>query len=212
MQAKGTQGAAATTSGGGSSLKAWRLAVKKQVNSIRWEMGMLVFVIFYFIVVFLTFAFEDQKVMRSGRLTPPPIAFLDALCHLTFTRSLSPLTIMITRSRRSHASSVASGSRLTARPTLSPHWTTSSTVSILAFSLSFSWRSRSKYLVSVRPSPLQIFLLHPPFPPALHLAYCCNLCKFARFIRVCVLERLVQLRRFSHHPHFDGHDLARRRD
>ena len=47
---------------GGATLAQYRETVKRTVVSIRWEMGMLIFVLFYFVVVFLTFAFEDQKV------------------------------------------------------------------------------------------------------------------------------------------------------
>ena len=41
----------------GRKTKAW-------VTSMKWEMFMLVVVLFYFVVVFVTFALSDQKVWR----------------------------------------------------------------------------------------------------------------------------------------------------
>ena len=46
----------------GPTFSSTRAAVRKEVTSIRWEMGMLVFVIIYFAVVFATFALEDKQV------------------------------------------------------------------------------------------------------------------------------------------------------
>lgn len=50
-----------------SSIAKWRAWTKRQVTSIRWEMGMLVFVIVYFVIVFVTFALDDQKVGQLVR-------------------------------------------------------------------------------------------------------------------------------------------------
>jgi hypothetical protein len=59
--------------GGGDptpTIAQYREAVKRKVVSIGWEMGMLIFVLVYFVVVFLTFAFEDQKVCSPSPRTP----------------------------------------------------------------------------------------------------------------------------------------------
>ena len=49
-----------------TTLATLRQKVKKEVTSIRWEMGMLVFVMVYFAVVIATFAIEDKQV-SAGR-------------------------------------------------------------------------------------------------------------------------------------------------
>ena len=41
-----------------------RETTKAIVTSMRWELGMLVFVLAYFVVVFATFAFSDQQIAR----------------------------------------------------------------------------------------------------------------------------------------------------
>ena len=60
-----------------------RIALRKTVNSIRWEIGMLIFVLFYFVVVFTTFALDDKK----ERLEAPPAVSPASPC-LTHVPSL----------------------------------------------------------------------------------------------------------------------------
>ena len=43
-----------------------RAYVKRIVTSIQWELGMLCFVLLYFVVVFVTFALADQQVRERG--------------------------------------------------------------------------------------------------------------------------------------------------
>ena len=81
MEASPKPAAAAGGNSSSNQLKRYQLAVKRQVNSIRWEMGMLVFVIFYFIVVFLTFMFEDQKVLQ-------PVPSVASLCAFSAPAAL----------------------------------------------------------------------------------------------------------------------------
>lgn len=42
----------------------WQVKTRRTVTSIAWEMGMLVFVLLYFVVVFVTFGVDDQKIAR----------------------------------------------------------------------------------------------------------------------------------------------------
>ena len=67
MAASSTTTGADGASGDGEAskpthLERQRASLRRTVNSIRWEMGMLIFVLFYFVVVFTTFALDDQKV------------------------------------------------------------------------------------------------------------------------------------------------------
>jgi len=48
----------------GWTLRDVRRVVKKEVTSMRWEQGMLVFVLIYFLLVFTTFAIEDRQIAR----------------------------------------------------------------------------------------------------------------------------------------------------
>ena len=45
----------------GGSIKRWRLTMKRQVSSMRWEVTMLVIVVAYMAVVLATFLLADQK-------------------------------------------------------------------------------------------------------------------------------------------------------
>ena len=47
-----------------SNMKRYGRKTKAWVTSMKWEMFMLVVVLFYFVVVFVTFALSDQKVWR----------------------------------------------------------------------------------------------------------------------------------------------------
>ena len=70
-----------------------RIALRKTVNSIRWEIGMLIFVLFYFVVVFTTFALDDQKVYLAT--TPPPFCPLLRPIQLTRYRYTSQIARLI---------------------------------------------------------------------------------------------------------------------
>lgn len=80
-------------------------SLRTVVNSVKWEMGMLMFVLFYFVVVFVTFALDDQKVRcpqgfptdREPAAAPPsslgfssstvPCAAPPAPCHARTDRT-----------------------------------------------------------------------------------------------------------------------------
>jgi len=53
-----------------TQLASMRLKVKKTVTSMPWELGMLVFVLVYFLVVFVTFALSDVNIARLICTTP----------------------------------------------------------------------------------------------------------------------------------------------
>jgi hypothetical protein len=85
--------------GGGTTLAQYRETVKRQVVSIRWEMGMLIFVLFYFVVVFLTFAFEDQKIARllcGGWITQTcKTSTIDVIDSIFYVIDLAFLTLFL---------------------------------------------------------------------------------------------------------------------
>ena len=95
----------------------WRLKFKRLVTSMRWEIGMLVVVILYFVVVFATFALEDQAVRappcshpllrhRGRALTP---VGLSSAGQTVLTRVASPRVGALVLPRRLRGSSVVSG-------------------------------------------------------------------------------------------------------